>query len=116
MGMERASMLDIQEKEEIDVILREEESQGKELLSQAIQRYQNLTVSQEQKATLSPILLRGDAFEEISVYAETHPTELIVVGSRGLSGVKGWLLGSLSRKLVHGGRCSVMVVRGNLAC
>ena len=116
MGMERASMLDIQEKEEIDVILREEEIQGKELLSQAIQRYQNLTVSQEHRASLSPILLRGDAFEEISLYTEAHPTELIVVGSRGLSGVKGWLLGSLSRKLVHGGRCSVMVVRGNLAC
>lgn len=116
MGMERASVLDMQEKEEIDVILREEELQGKELLEQAIQRFIDLMLPLESKPTLNPVLLRGDAFEEISLYTETHPTDLIVVGSRGLSGVKGWLLGSLSRKLVHGGRCSVLVVRGNPAC
>ena len=38
--------------------------------------------------------------------------DLVVVGSRGLSQVGGWLLGSVSRKLVHYAGCSVLIVKG----
>jgi nucleotide-binding universal stress UspA family protein len=38
--------------------------------------------------------------------------DLIVAGSRGLSRVRSWLLGSVSRKLVHYSGCSVLIVRG----
>jgi nucleotide-binding universal stress UspA family protein len=62
-------------------------------------------------------LVRGDAAAEIIQYAKTNNVDLIVAGSRGLSAVKGWLLGSVSRKLVHYASCSVLVVReaGNSA-
>ena len=53
---------------------------------------------------------------EINLYIDDHPAELILVGSRGLSGVRSWLLGSLSRKLVHNAPCSVLVVRGTPLC
>jgi nucleotide-binding universal stress UspA family protein len=115
MGIERAAMLEVQESREIEAILKEEEISGRELLNQAVQRLQKLITEQEPRPALAPVLLRGDAFEQINEYTEAYPSDLIVVGSRGLSGVRGWLLGSLSRKLVHGARCSVLVVRG-VAC
>lgn len=57
-------------------------------------------------------LLRGDAATEILNYAKEIEADLIVAGSRGLSPVKGWLLGSVSHKLVHYAPCSVLIVRG----
>jgi nucleotide-binding universal stress UspA family protein len=56
-------------------------------------------------------LARGEAAAEIIQHAKRHDVDLIVAGSRGLGAVKGWLLGSVSRKLVHYASCSVLVVR-----
>jgi nucleotide-binding universal stress UspA family protein len=58
------------------------------------------------------VLRRGDAATEILAYAQEQKVDLIVAGSRGLSGVSGWWLGSVSRKLVHYAPCSVLIVRG----
>jgi nucleotide-binding universal stress UspA family protein len=116
MGLERATMLEMQESEEIKTILKDEERQGQKLLKLAAERYAKLSQEKSHLPEVNQVLLRGDAFEEINRYIEEHPTELILVGSRGLSGVKSWLLGSLSRKLVHGAPCSVLVVRGSPNC
>jgi nucleotide-binding universal stress UspA family protein len=59
-------------------------------------------------------MLRGDAATEIIAYAHRNQVDLIVSGSRGLSSVSGWLLGSVSRKLIHYSGCSVLVVRGKI--
>lgn len=57
-------------------------------------------------------LARGDAATEIIEAARLQAIDLIIAGSRGLDAVKGWLLGSVSRKLVHYAGCSVLIVRG----
>lgn len=57
------------------------------------------------------VLKRGDAATEIIKYAAEEKPDLIVTGSRGLSQFKSWLMGSVSRKLVHYSNCSVLVVR-----
>ena len=59
--------------------------------------------------TLS-VIRSGDAATEILEYAKVHQVNLIVTGSRGLSAVKGWLLGSVSRKLIYHSKCSVLVI------
>ena len=66
-----------------------------------------------QPCGIQPItsLLRGDAATEIIDYAKSKDINLIVTGSRGLSEVRGWLLGSVSRKLIHYSSCSVLVVK-----
>jgi nucleotide-binding universal stress UspA family protein len=57
------------------------------------------------------VLKRGDAATEIIEYVQKNQVDLIVAGSRGLSQMRSWLLGSVSRKLVHYSNCSVLVVR-----
>jgi nucleotide-binding universal stress UspA family protein len=59
-----------------------------------------------------PILKRGDAATEIIDYIKEHKINLTVSGSRGLGQMRSWLMGSVSRKLVHYSGCSVLVVRG----
>ena len=44
-------------------------------------------------------------------FVDNHPTDLIVMGSRGLGVVKGVLLGSVSQYLVEQSKCPVLVVK-----
>jgi nucleotide-binding universal stress UspA family protein len=53
----------------------------------------------------------GDPAEVIIELANEQQADLIVVGSRGLTGIKRFLLGSVSNKVSHHAPCSVMIVR-----
>lgn len=54
---------------------------------------------------------RGEPAEEILTAAGSRPTDLIVVGSRGLSGVSRFFLGSVSDRVVRHAPCSVLLAR-----
>ena len=56
-------------------------------------------------------LRRGRADEEVIVLAEETGADLIVVGSKGLGGVRRALMGSVSDSVVRHAHCPVMVVR-----
>ena len=60
----------------------------------------------------SKVVQMGDAASEIIEYAEKHKIDLMISGSRGFSQVRGYLLGSVSRKLVHYSGRSVLIVKG----
>ncbi|MGC8781078.1 MAG: universal stress protein [Anaerolineae bacterium] len=61
------------------------------------------------------LLLRvGDPAYEIIQVAKTEGYDLIVVGHRGLSPIKAFLLGSVSNRVVTHAPCSVLVVRPGL--
>jgi len=53
----------------------------------------------------------GVVVEEILDHLEQHPTDLLVVGSRGLSATRRLLLGSVSTAVVNHAPCPVLVVR-----
>lgn len=57
------------------------------------------------------VLRRGDAATEIQEYCRQFEPNLIIAGSRGLSQVRSWLLGSVSRKLIHYSNTSVLIVK-----
>ena len=54
---------------------------------------------------------RGEAAARILDEAERERADLIVLGTRGLSPGRRWLLGSVSTKVLHHARCNVLVVR-----
>lgn len=55
----------------------------------------------------------GDPAEEIVRLANIHHAQLIVIGTRGLTGVNRILKGSVSSQVVSEAHCSVMVVKPN---
>ena len=84
--------------------------------------------AQEQKksvgATVTPIFQRRNIpyryiqkvghdseVDAIHRVAEREKADMIVVGSRGLRGIKETLLGSTSDRVVHHANCPVLVVR-----
>lgn len=91
--------------EEQTLRLAEEEAEGEHLL----ERIGAIMAAGQIK--VETILKRGDAATEIIAYAKRNRIDLIAAGSRGLSRVRSWLLGSVSRKLVHYSGCSVLIVR-----
>ena len=54
---------------------------------------------------------RGNVAEEILKIADKEKVDMIVLGSRGLSTAKEFLLGGVSHKVVHHAKCPVTVVR-----
>lgn len=56
-------------------------------------------------------IVQGDPAEEIVRLANIYQTDLIVIGSRGLTGVNRIVQGSVSSQVVAEADCSVFVVR-----
>ncbi len=54
----------------------------------------------------------GNPGHTICDFAQTWSADLILIGSRGLSGVKEMFLGSVSNYVTHHAPCSVLIVRG----
>ena len=53
----------------------------------------------------------GDPADAILDVAEEQNADLIIVGNKGMSGAKRFLLGSVPNKVSHHAPCSVMIVR-----
>jgi nucleotide-binding universal stress UspA family protein len=54
---------------------------------------------------------QGDAADAILDVAEEQGSDLIVVGNKGMTGAKRFLLGSVPNKVSHHAPCSVLIVR-----
>ena len=55
--------------------------------------------------------VEGDPAEAILNVAEQTKADLIVVGNKGMSGARRFLLGSVPNKVAHHTPCSVIIVR-----
>jgi nucleotide-binding universal stress UspA family protein len=53
----------------------------------------------------------GDPADAILDVAEERNADLIVVGNKGMTGAKRFLLGSVPNKVSHHAPCSVMIIR-----
>ena len=54
---------------------------------------------------------QGDPADAILDVAEEERADLIVVGNKGMTGAKRFLLGSVPNKVSHHAPCSVMIIR-----
>ena len=55
--------------------------------------------------------VQGDPADAILDVAEERGSDLIVVGNKGLTGAKRFLLGSVPNKVSHHAPCSVLIIR-----
>jgi len=88
-----------------------------EAAASELPRYQHLVDTAVKKAedagvvSVTGLCVEGVVVDEILSYLELHPSNLVVVGSRGLSATKRLLIGSVSGALVNHAPCPVLVVR-----
>ena len=54
---------------------------------------------------------QGDPADAILDVAEEREADLIVVGNKGMTGAKRFLLGSVPNKISHHAPCSVLIIR-----
>ncbi len=91
---------------EVGVLISKDlEKEGMEILRKSQELASSLGISANTR------LVSGVPAEEILRFAESEKFDLIVMGSRGLSEVKAFLLGSVSDKVSHHARCPVLIVR-----
>ena len=82
----------------------QEEEHRKELVEAA-------QVLSEHGVGSSLVQRNGDPATAILEVARDDDVDLIVMGTRGVSAVDRWLVGSVSSKVLHHAHCSVLVAR-----
>jgi nucleotide-binding universal stress UspA family protein len=61
--------------------------------------------------TVEVFARQGDPADAILDVAEERGSDLIVVGNKGMTGAKRFLLGSVPNKISHHAPCSVLIIR-----
>lgn len=88
----------------LEEILNEIKKASLEKLQQAKSELKSVGINSE------TVLLKGDPAHEILKYAKDTEQQLIIIGSRGLSGIKEMMLGSVSHKVSQLSKCPVLIV------
>lgn len=78
----------------------------REVVDQAVARCESAGIS-----GVTGVCLEGVITDELISHVEQHPTDLLVMGSRGMSTAKRLLLGSVSDAVSHHVRCPVLIVK-----
>jgi len=88
-----------------DVINKEFEASAQKTLEQARLLFEGF------QGGFETMLTYGEPAEEILLVTEREKPDLLVMGSRGLSGFERAMLGSVSLKVLHHVTCDMMIVR-----
>ncbi|HEX4000993.1 MAG TPA: universal stress protein [Pirellulales bacterium] len=86
------------------------------ILELATEHYQTIFADLRKLAAAVGIVLEtrvaiGHAAEQILHCADEEKVDLIVMGHRGKSAIKRWLLGSVSKRVISYATCSVLIAR-----
>jgi len=68
-------------------------------------------LAEERGVAVETFARRGDPADAILDVAEEQGADLIVVGNKGMTGAKRFLLGSVPNKISHHAPCSVLIIR-----
>jgi nucleotide-binding universal stress UspA family protein len=68
-------------------------------------------IAREQGVAVETSPRQGDPADAILDVAEEHEADLIIVGNKGMTGAKRFLLGSVPNKISHHAPCSVLIIR-----
>lgn len=87
------------------VFVKEMEAEGKEVIKKA-EAY-----ATAEGADSKTVLVQGVPADEVVKIAGSEKADLIVIGSRGLTEVRAFLLGSVSDKVSHHSKCPILIVK-----
>lgn len=90
---------------------KEHEEQMKEAVAAMILASAEEIAKSKDVATLSRVTEYGDPVERILACANRENADLIVMGSRGLSDLRGLLMGSVSHKVCQLSDCTCITVK-----
>ncbi len=68
-------------------------------------------IARDKGVEVKPHARDGDPADAILAVAEEEEADLIVVGNKGMTGARRFLLGSVPNKVSHHADCSVVIVR-----
>jgi nucleotide-binding universal stress UspA family protein len=68
-------------------------------------------LAKESNVNVETYARQGDAADAILDVAEERGADLIIVGNKGMTGAKRFLLGSVPNKVSHHAPCSVLIIR-----
>jgi nucleotide-binding universal stress UspA family protein len=99
--------------------LREEAKQVPEDLSWMVNPREDVNATLDEAAQavrdagveVQTFAREGDPADAILDVAEERDSDLIVVGNKGMTGAKRFLLGSVPNKVSHHAPCSVLIIR-----
>ena len=91
--------------ESIDVLSQKAKKYANQILVQATNLVKGKNV------VVKSLLREGRVVPEILKVLETEKVDLIVMGARGISGIKKLLLGSTSEAVVKKANCPVLIVK-----
>ena len=90
----------------IEASRQEREDVGKQVIEKAAE-----AARQQGASKVETVIGQGDPARTIISEARKRGVDAIVMGSRGLSDLKGFVVGSVSHKVSHAASCSVITVR-----
>jgi nucleotide-binding universal stress UspA family protein len=99
--------------------LRDEQREAPEDLQWAISPREDVDATLEAAASIArdagvnarTYARQGDPADAILDVAEEREADLIVIGNKGMTGAKRFLLGSVPNKISHHAPCSVLIIR-----
>jgi nucleotide-binding universal stress UspA family protein len=78
---------------------------GEDIISRAKQ------MALEMNSKVTDLISHGDPANRIIDIASEREVDLIIIGSRGIGGIKRLFVGSISNKVVNQASCPVLIVR-----
>lgn len=101
-GLEIAHLLDGQ----VTLLyIDDDREQAEAYVNQLVDRQRNGPV------IVSSAVLSGKPADAILYFAEKEATDLIVMATHGRTGLRRWVYGSVTEKVLRGAQCALMVVR-----
>lgn len=103
---------------ELEIAISPRPGRFKEIAMKAMEEGEHIVDAVRKKATEKNVKTKTDVIngvtsvvKEIIEYAEDKQVEMIVIGSRGMTGFKKLLLGSVASGVVTYSNCPVLVVK-----
>jgi nucleotide-binding universal stress UspA family protein len=78
-----------------------------------IEKALNRVKESRRKVEVKTLIAKGLAWEKIVEECRNGGHDIVVIGSRGLGGLKGLFLGSVSKRVVEEAPCPVLIVKGD---